>query len=36
MSRNEKSMLKWSFLCDINDVFEMDVSQTNSEADIFK
>lgn len=35
MFRNEKSMLKWSFLCHIIDVFEMDISQTNNEADNF-
>ena len=31
MFRNEKS----SFLCHIIDVFEMDISQTNNEADNF-
>lgn len=36
MFRNKKSMLKWSFLCDIIDVFKMDISQTNNEVDNFK
>lgn len=36
MFRNKKSMLKWSFLCDIIDVSKMDISQTNNEVDNFK